>query len=30
MEESYLNTEHIARSHDGVEWHPLKPFLPEN
>ena len=30
MEESYLNTEHIARSHEGVEWHPLKPFLPEN
>lgn len=30
MEESYLNTEQIARSHDGVEWHPLKPFLPEN
>lgn len=30
MEESYLNTEHIARSHDGVEWHPLTPFLPES
>ena len=28
--ESYLNTEHIARSTDGVEYHPLKPFLPEN
>ena len=28
--ESYLNTEHIARSKDGVEWHPLIPFLPEN
>ena len=28
--ESYLNTENIARSKDGVEWHPLIPFLPEN
>ncbi|MBP5689721.1 MAG: uracil-DNA glycosylase family protein [Bacteroidales bacterium] len=27
---SYLNTENIARSKDGVEYHPLKPFLPEN
>ena len=27
---SYLNTENIARSRDGVEYHPLKPFLPEN
>ena len=26
----YLNTENIARSRDGVEYHPLKPFLPEN
>ena len=26
---SYLNTENIARSKDGVEYHPLKPFLPE-
>ena len=26
----YLNTENIARSKDGVEWHPLVPFLPEN
>ena len=28
--ESYLNTENIARSTNGVEYHPLKPFLPEN
>lgn len=27
---SYLNTENIARNKDGVEYHPLKPFLPEN
>jgi len=27
---SYLNTENIARSKDGVEFHPLRPFLPEN
>ena len=27
---SYLNTENIARSRDGVEYHPLKPFLPEH
>jgi G:T/U-mismatch repair DNA glycosylase len=27
---SYLNQENIARSKDGVEWHPLIPFLPEN
>ena len=27
---SYLNTENIARSRDGVEYHPLKPFSPEN
>ena len=27
---SYLNTENIARSKDGVEYHPLIPFLPEN
>ena len=26
----YLNTENIARSTDGVEYHPLRPFLPEN
>ena len=28
--DSYLNTENIARSKDGVEYHPLRPFLPEN
>ena len=28
--ESYLNTENIARSEGGVEYHPLRPFLPEN
>ncbi len=27
---SYLNTENIARSRGGVEYHPLRPFLPEN
>ena len=27
---SYLNTENIARSAGGVEYHPLRPFLPEN
>ena len=27
---SYLDLENIARSGDGVEYHPLKPFLPEN
>ena len=27
---SYLNHENIARSVNGVEFHPLKPFLPEN
>ena len=26
---SYLNAENIARSTDGVEYHPLVPFLPE-
>ena len=26
---SYLNTENIARSKDGVEYHPLRPFLPK-
>ena len=25
-----LNTENIARSKGGVEYHPLRPFLPEN
>jgi G:T/U-mismatch repair DNA glycosylase len=27
---SYLNTENIARSKGGVEYHPLRPFLPEH
>ena len=27
---SYLNTENITRSKDGVEYHPLIPFLPKN
>ncbi len=27
---SHLNTENIARSTEEVEWHPLRPFLPEN
>ena len=27
---SYLNTDNIVRSTSGVEYHPLKPFLPEN
>ena len=27
---SYLNTENIARSTGGIEYHPLRPFLPEN
>ena len=27
---SFLNTENIVRSVDGVEYHPLIPFLPEN
>lgn len=27
---SYLSTENLARSTDGVEYHPLRPFLPEN
>jgi G:T/U-mismatch repair DNA glycosylase len=27
---SYLNTENIARSKGDIEYHPLKPFLPEN
>ena len=30
MMTSYLNTENIACSKDGVEYHPLRPFLPEN
>ena len=28
--QSYLNTENIARSKDGVEYHPLRPFLPQH
>lgn len=28
--ESYLNTKNIERGTNGVEWHPLIPFLPEN
>ncbi len=27
---SYLNKDNIARSTDGVEYHPLIPFLPDN
>lgn len=27
---SYLDIENIERSKDGVEYHPLRPFLPEN
>lgn len=27
---SYLNAYNIERSVDGVEYHPLRPFLPEN
>lgn len=27
---SYLNKENIARSRNGVEYHPLIPFLPAN
>ena len=27
---TYLNEHNIARSKDGVEYHPLIPFLPEN
>lgn len=26
---TYLNTENIARSSGGIEYHPLRPFLPE-
>ena len=26
---TYLNTNNIARSGDGIEYHPLRPFLPE-
>lgn len=28
--ECYLDVENVARSRDGVEYHPLRPFLPEN
>ena len=27
---SYLNTENLARSKGGIEYHPLHPFLPKN
>ena len=27
---SYLNIENIARSKGDIEYHPLRPFLPEN
>ena len=27
---SYLNTENINRNKDGIEYHPLRPFLPED
>ena len=30
MMTSYLNTENIVRNKDGVEYHPLHPYLPEN
>ena len=30
MKISYLNTENIARSKGGVEYHPLRHLLPEN
>ena len=29
MDESWLNREHIDRSGEGIEYHPLRPFLPE-
>jgi len=28
--QSYLNQENIVRNRDGVEYHPLIPFLPAN
>lgn len=28
--DNYLNTENILRSTDGIEYHPLRPFLLEN
>ena len=27
---SYLNTTNIDKGHNGVEYHPLHPFLPAN
>ena len=30
MKDSWLNTEHIHRSGEGIEYHPLRPFLTEN
>ena len=30
MNDSWLNKENISRSSEGVEYHPLIPFLPEN
>ena len=27
---SYLNIENITNSTDGIEYHPLRPFLPKN
>ena len=30
MMTSYLDIDHSARNRDGVEYHPLRPFLPEN
>lgn len=27
---SYLNSDNIEKSKNGVEYHPLIPFLPEN
>ena len=27
---SYLNTENLARSKGGIEYHPRRPFLPKN
>lgn len=29
MKDSYLNIANIERGRDGVEWHPLLPFLPQ-
>lgn len=28
--ESYLDFDNIQRSREDVEWHPLRPFLPDN